>query len=98
MLYKPAERVMRMTLVLQDLLKHTPHRHPDFPVLREVGFMCHQGLAPSPDAHLFHSDLVAVLKLEMQSASIANNSEGDLNTTLFVNPLRDNVTHMLHYC
>jgi len=35
-LYKPVERVMRTTLVLQDLLKHTPHRHPDYQVLRQV--------------------------------------------------------------
>nr|CAB3219663.1 active breakpoint cluster region-related protein [Phallusia mammillata] len=35
-LYKPVERVMRTTLVLQDLLKHTPHRHPDYHVLRQV--------------------------------------------------------------
>ena len=35
-LYKPVERVMRTTLVLQDLLKYTPHRHPDYSVLREV--------------------------------------------------------------
>uniref|UniRef100_H2YG57 Active breakpoint cluster region-related protein n=1 Tax=Ciona savignyi TaxID=51511 RepID=H2YG57_CIOSA len=35
-LYKPVERVMRTTLVLQDLLKHTPHRHPDYHTLRQV--------------------------------------------------------------
>lgn len=35
-LYKPVERVMRNTLVLQDLLKHTPHRHPDYHTLRQV--------------------------------------------------------------
>lgn len=35
-LYKPAERVMRNTLVLQDILKHTPHRHPDYHTLRQV--------------------------------------------------------------
>ncbi|XP_078481148.1 LOW QUALITY PROTEIN: active breakpoint cluster region-related protein [Ciona intestinalis] len=35
-LYKPVERFMRTTLVLQDLLKHTPHRHPDYHTLRQV--------------------------------------------------------------
>ncbi|XP_076804707.1 active breakpoint cluster region-related protein-like isoform X1 [Clavelina lepadiformis] len=35
-LYKPVERVMRTTLVLQDILKHTPHRHPDYQILRQV--------------------------------------------------------------
>uniref|UniRef100_A0A673BD17 ABR activator of RhoGEF and GTPase n=1 Tax=Sphaeramia orbicularis TaxID=375764 RepID=A0A673BD17_9TELE len=36
LLYKPIDRVTRSTLVLHDLLKHTPPDHPDFPLLQDA--------------------------------------------------------------
>ncbi|XP_041094237.1 active breakpoint cluster region-related protein isoform X2 [Polyodon spathula] len=35
LLYKPLDRVTKITLVLHDLLKHTPEDHPDRPLLQE---------------------------------------------------------------
>ncbi|KAK6466562.1 breakpoint cluster region protein [Huso huso] len=36
LLYKPLDRVTKTTLVLHDLLKHTPEDHPDRPLLQEA--------------------------------------------------------------
>uniref|UniRef100_A0A8C6WZD3 Si:dkey-91m11.5 n=1 Tax=Neogobius melanostomus TaxID=47308 RepID=A0A8C6WZD3_9GOBI len=36
LLYKPIDRVTRSTLVLHDLLKHTPSSHPDLPLLQDA--------------------------------------------------------------
>ncbi|XP_075687884.1 breakpoint cluster region protein [Rhinoderma darwinii] len=36
LLYKPVDRVTRSTLVLHDLLKHTPIGHPDHPLLQDA--------------------------------------------------------------
>uniref|UniRef100_A0A8C4R5A6 BCR activator of RhoGEF and GTPase n=1 Tax=Eptatretus burgeri TaxID=7764 RepID=A0A8C4R5A6_EPTBU len=36
LLYKPVDRVTRSTLVLHDLLKHTPTNHPDYPLLQDA--------------------------------------------------------------
>ncbi|XP_006734590.2 active breakpoint cluster region-related protein isoform X1 [Leptonychotes weddellii] len=36
LLYKPIDRVTRSTLVLHDLLKHTPVDHPDYPLLQDA--------------------------------------------------------------
>ncbi|XP_015221791.2 breakpoint cluster region protein isoform X1 [Lepisosteus oculatus] len=36
LLYKPVDRVTRSTLVLHDLLKHTPSGHPDHPLLQDA--------------------------------------------------------------
>uniref|UniRef100_A0A4W4EPQ9 Active breakpoint cluster region-related protein n=1 Tax=Electrophorus electricus TaxID=8005 RepID=A0A4W4EPQ9_ELEEL len=36
LLYKPIDRVTRSTLVLHDLLKHTPKEHPDFALLEDA--------------------------------------------------------------
>uniref|UniRef100_UPI00398F09C5 breakpoint cluster region protein isoform X2 n=1 Tax=Pristiophorus japonicus TaxID=55135 RepID=UPI00398F09C5 len=36
LLYKPVDRVTRSTLVLHDLLKHTPVNHPDHPLLQDA--------------------------------------------------------------
>ncbi|KPP60626.1 breakpoint cluster region-like, partial [Scleropages formosus] len=36
LLYKPVDRVTRGTLVLHDLLKHTPPSHPDHPLLQDA--------------------------------------------------------------
>ncbi|XP_041053268.1 active breakpoint cluster region-related protein isoform X2 [Carcharodon carcharias] len=36
LLYKPIDRVTRSTLVLHDLLKHTPTEHPDYPLLQHA--------------------------------------------------------------
>ncbi|MGH0161660.1 UNVERIFIED_CONTAM: hypothetical protein FKN15_041607, partial [Acipenser sinensis] len=36
LLYKPVDRVTRSTLVLHDLLKHTPASHPDYPLLQDA--------------------------------------------------------------
>ncbi|XP_058387953.1 breakpoint cluster region protein isoform X2 [Diceros bicornis minor] len=36
LLYKPVDRVTRSTLVLHDLLKHTPCSHPDHPLLQDA--------------------------------------------------------------
>ncbi|XP_048411954.1 PH_BCR_vertebrate and RhoGAP_Bcr domain-containing protein isoform X2 [Stegostoma tigrinum] len=36
LLYKPVDRVTRSTLVLHDLLKHTPVGHPDHPLLQDA--------------------------------------------------------------
>uniref|UniRef100_A0A8C1R6J8 Si:dkey-91m11.5 n=1 Tax=Cyprinus carpio TaxID=7962 RepID=A0A8C1R6J8_CYPCA len=36
LLYKPVDRVTRSTLVLHDLLKHTPSSHPDLPLLQDA--------------------------------------------------------------
>lgn len=36
LLYKPVDRVTRSTLVLHDLLKHTPSNHPDLPLLQDA--------------------------------------------------------------
>ncbi|KAM9394485.1 breakpoint cluster region protein isoform 2-T2 [Pholidichthys leucotaenia] len=36
LLYKPVDRVTRSTLVLHDLLKHTPSTHPDYPLLQDA--------------------------------------------------------------
>ncbi|KAM6155717.1 breakpoint cluster region protein [Rhynchocyon petersi] len=36
LLYKPVDRVTRSTLVLHDLLKHTPPGHPDHPLLQDA--------------------------------------------------------------
>ncbi|XP_039222879.1 active breakpoint cluster region-related protein isoform X2 [Crotalus tigris] len=36
LLYKPINRVTRSTSVLQDLLKHTPTDHPDYPLLQDA--------------------------------------------------------------
>ncbi|XP_061461217.1 active breakpoint cluster region-related protein isoform X2 [Rhineura floridana] len=36
LLYKPINRVTRSTLVLHDLLKHTPSNHPDYPLLQDA--------------------------------------------------------------
>ncbi|XP_077016290.1 breakpoint cluster region protein isoform X2 [Tamandua tetradactyla] len=36
LLYKPVDRVTRSTLVLHDLLKHTPPSHPDQPLLQDA--------------------------------------------------------------
>ncbi|KAJ8346525.1 hypothetical protein SKAU_G00279260, partial [Synaphobranchus kaupii] len=36
LLYKPVDRVTRSTLVLHDLLKHTPSSHPDHALLQDT--------------------------------------------------------------
>ncbi|XP_043910417.1 active breakpoint cluster region-related protein isoform X3 [Protopterus annectens] len=36
LLYKPIDRVTRSTLVLHDLIKHTPSDHPDYPLLQDA--------------------------------------------------------------
>ncbi|KAE8634539.1 hypothetical protein XENTR_v10002344 [Xenopus tropicalis] len=36
LLYKPVDRVTRSTLVLHDLIKHTPIGHPDYPLLQDA--------------------------------------------------------------
>ncbi|KAI4797341.1 hypothetical protein KUCAC02_025162, partial [Chaenocephalus aceratus] len=36
LLYKPVDRVTRSTLVLHDLLKHTPSSHPDYTLLQDA--------------------------------------------------------------
>uniref|UniRef100_A0A8C4RR04 Active breakpoint cluster region-related protein-like n=1 Tax=Erpetoichthys calabaricus TaxID=27687 RepID=A0A8C4RR04_ERPCA len=36
LLYKPLDRVTKTTLVLHDLLKHTPEEHLDYPLLQEA--------------------------------------------------------------
>ncbi|PWA18457.1 hypothetical protein CCH79_00009895, partial [Gambusia affinis] len=36
LLYKPVDRVTRSTLVLHDLLKHTPSSHPDYQLLQDA--------------------------------------------------------------
>ncbi|TNN77596.1 Breakpoint cluster region protein [Liparis tanakae] len=36
LLYKPVDRVTRSTLVLHDLLKHTPSGHPDYALLQDA--------------------------------------------------------------
>ncbi|XP_028850569.1 LOW QUALITY PROTEIN: breakpoint cluster region protein-like [Denticeps clupeoides] len=36
LLYKPVDRITRSTLVLHDLLKHTPSCHPDYPLLQDA--------------------------------------------------------------
>ncbi|MEQ2229649.1 hypothetical protein ILYODFUR_020932 [Ilyodon furcidens] len=36
LLYKPVDRVTRSTLVLHDLLKHTPTSHPDHSLLQDA--------------------------------------------------------------
>ncbi|XP_070618570.1 breakpoint cluster region protein [Erythrolamprus reginae] len=36
LLYKPVDRVTRSTLVLHDLLKHTPPSHPDYLLLQDA--------------------------------------------------------------
>ncbi|XP_032803339.1 active breakpoint cluster region-related protein isoform X1 [Petromyzon marinus] len=36
LLYKPVDKVTRSTLVLHDLLKHTPVTHPDYPLLQDA--------------------------------------------------------------
>ncbi|XP_077164961.1 breakpoint cluster region protein isoform X1 [Paroedura picta] len=36
LLYKPVDRVTRSTLVLHDLLKHTPSSHPDYSLLQDA--------------------------------------------------------------
>ncbi|XP_048876874.1 LOW QUALITY PROTEIN: breakpoint cluster region protein-like [Brienomyrus brachyistius] len=36
LLYKPVDKVTRSTLVLHDLLKHTPPSHPDHPLLQDA--------------------------------------------------------------
>ncbi|KAM3867843.1 breakpoint cluster region protein [Diretmus argenteus] len=36
LLYKPVDRVTRSTLVLHDLLKHTPSSFPDYPLLQDA--------------------------------------------------------------
>nr|XP_056715428.1 breakpoint cluster region protein [Euleptes europaea] len=36
LLYKPVDRVTRSTLVLHDLLKHTPASHPDYSLLQDA--------------------------------------------------------------
>ncbi|XP_076020783.1 breakpoint cluster region protein isoform X2 [Genypterus blacodes] len=36
LLYKPVDRVTRSTLVLHDLLKHTPSSHPDYTLLLDA--------------------------------------------------------------
>uniref|UniRef100_A0A8C6YC10 BCR activator of RhoGEF and GTPase n=1 Tax=Naja naja TaxID=35670 RepID=A0A8C6YC10_NAJNA len=36
LLYKPVDRVTRSTLVLHDLLKHTPSSHPDYLLLQDA--------------------------------------------------------------
>ncbi|XP_061672638.1 PH_BCR_vertebrate and RhoGAP_Bcr domain-containing protein isoform X1 [Syngnathoides biaculeatus] len=36
LLYKPVDRVTRSTLVLHDLLKHTPSSHLDYPLLQDA--------------------------------------------------------------
>ncbi|KAJ8384919.1 hypothetical protein AAFF_G00197270 [Aldrovandia affinis] len=45
LLYKPVDRVTRSTLVLHDLLKHTPSSHPDHALLQDAlrisqSFLC----------------------------------------------------------
>ncbi|XP_052353198.1 active breakpoint cluster region-related protein-like isoform X1 [Oncorhynchus keta] len=36
LLYKPLDRITKTTLVLHDLLKHTPQQHSDHPMLQEA--------------------------------------------------------------
>ncbi|XP_038144365.1 active breakpoint cluster region-related protein isoform X2 [Cyprinodon tularosa] len=45
LLYKPIDRVTRSTLVLHDLLKHTPKDHPDFPLLQDALRISHSFLS-----------------------------------------------------
>ncbi|XP_077360841.1 active breakpoint cluster region-related protein isoform X2 [Festucalex cinctus] len=45
LLYKPIDRVTRSTLVLHDLLKHTPKDHPDFPLLQDALRISHNFLS-----------------------------------------------------
>ncbi|XP_067881284.1 active breakpoint cluster region-related protein-like, partial [Heterodontus francisci] len=45
LLYKPIDRVTRSTLVLHDLLKHTPKEHPDYPLLEDALRISHNFLS-----------------------------------------------------
>ncbi|KAL2091804.1 hypothetical protein ACEWY4_011602 [Coilia grayii] len=45
LLYKPVDRVTRSTLVLHDLLKHTPSCHPDYALLQEALRISHNFLS-----------------------------------------------------
>ncbi|CAL8343065.1 unnamed protein product [Lota lota] len=45
LLYKPVDRVTRSTLVLHDLLKHTPACHPDHPLLQDALRISHNFLS-----------------------------------------------------
>ncbi|XP_077943395.1 breakpoint cluster region protein isoform X2 [Gasterosteus aculeatus] len=45
LLYKPVDRVTRSTLVLHDLLKHTPSSHPDHPLLQDALRISHNFLS-----------------------------------------------------
>uniref|UniRef100_A0A673ZUW9 BCR activator of RhoGEF and GTPase n=1 Tax=Salmo trutta TaxID=8032 RepID=A0A673ZUW9_SALTR len=45
LLYKPVDRVTRSTLVLHDLLKHTPSSHPDYPLLQDALRISHNFLS-----------------------------------------------------
>ncbi|XP_059829736.1 active breakpoint cluster region-related protein isoform X1 [Hypanus sabinus] len=45
LLYKPIDRVTRSTLVLHDLLKHTPVDHPDYPLLEDALRISHNLLS-----------------------------------------------------
>uniref|UniRef100_A0A8C4NI15 Active breakpoint cluster region-related protein n=1 Tax=Eptatretus burgeri TaxID=7764 RepID=A0A8C4NI15_EPTBU len=45
LLYKPVDRVMRSTLVLHDLLKHTPHSHSDYAELENALKISHTFLS-----------------------------------------------------
>ncbi|XP_076127377.1 breakpoint cluster region protein [Alosa pseudoharengus] len=45
LLYKPVDRVTRSTLVLHDLLKHTPSPHPDYPLLQDALRISHNFLS-----------------------------------------------------
>ncbi|XP_062844652.1 active breakpoint cluster region-related protein isoform X2 [Trichomycterus rosablanca] len=45
LLYKPIDRVTRSTLVLHDLLKHTPKEHPDFALLQDALRISHNFLS-----------------------------------------------------
>ncbi|KAM8887056.1 breakpoint cluster region protein [Spinachia spinachia] len=45
LLYKPVDRVTRSTLVLHDLLKHTPCSHPDYPLLQDALRISHNFLS-----------------------------------------------------
>lgn len=45
LLYKPIDRVTRSTLVLHDLLQHTPPEHPDYPLLQDALRISHNFLS-----------------------------------------------------
>ncbi|KAJ4941829.1 hypothetical protein JOQ06_011703 [Pogonophryne albipinna] len=76
LLYKPVDRVTRSTLVLHDLLKHTPSSHPDYTLLQDALRISQNFLSSINEEITPRRQSMTVQKGESATRTVLNRIEG----------------------